>query len=46
MNSHLCSLIEASSNVEVLPETESRTDLDSHANMAVVGVKHWINLRY
>jgi hypothetical protein len=27
----------ASSNVEALPETESRTDLHSHANMQVVG---------
>jgi hypothetical protein len=37
MDSHLYSLIVASSNVEALPETESRTDLDSHANMPVVG---------
>jgi hypothetical protein len=37
MNSHLYFLIVASSNKEALPETESRTDLDSHANMPVVG---------
>jgi hypothetical protein len=42
MNSHLYSLIVASSNMEALPETESRTDLDSHANMGVVGSEAYI----
>jgi hypothetical protein len=28
--------------VEALPETESRTDLDSHANMLVVGIEAYI----
>jgi hypothetical protein len=42
MDSHLYSLIVASFNVEALPETESRTDLDSHANMPVVGSEVYI----
>jgi hypothetical protein len=42
MNSHLYSLIVASSIVEALPEIESLTDLDSHANMPVVGSEAYI----
>jgi hypothetical protein len=42
MISHLYSLIVESSNVEALPETESRTDLDSHANMPVVGSEAYV----